>query len=35
MELYPVSEDNYSKLNFTDLIGIEQDELLKLHTTNW
>ena len=35
MELYPVSEDNYSKLNFTDLIGIEQDELLKLHTTKW
>jgi tRNA U34 5-methylaminomethyl-2-thiouridine-forming methyltransferase MnmC len=35
IELYPVIEDNYSKLNFTDLIGIEQNELLKLHTTQW
>lgn len=35
IELYPVSENNYSKLNFTDLIGIEQNELLKLHTTKW
>ncbi len=30
MELYPVSEDNYSKLNFTDLIGIEKQSLLIL-----
>jgi len=35
MELYPVSEDNYSKLNFTDLIGIEKQSLLILHETPW
>ena len=35
MELYPVIEDNYSKLNFTDLIGIEKQSLLILHETPW
>ena len=35
MELYPVSEDNYSKLNFTDLIGIEKKSFLILHETPW
>jgi len=35
IELYPVSADNYTQLNFTDLIGIENSELLKLHNCSW
>ena len=35
IELYPVSADNYTQLNFTDLIGIDNSELLKLHECSW
>jgi len=35
IELYPVSKDNYTQLNFTDLIGIDNLELLKLHDCSW
>ena len=35
MELYPVNKESYTKLNFTDLIGLEQKELLILHTSAW
>lgn len=35
IELYPVTEDIYSQLNFTDLIGVEQNLLLDLHKTTW
>jgi len=35
IELYPVSVDNYTQLNFTDLIGIDNSELLKLHDCIW
>ncbi len=35
IELYPVSLDNYTQLNFTDLIGIDNLELLKLHDCSW
>lgn len=35
MELFPVTKDNYSKLNFTELIGSEDDALLNLHKSTW
>ena len=35
IELYPVSAENYTQLNFTDLIGIDNSELLKLHNCSW
>ena len=35
MELYPVNKDKYTKLNFTDLIGMEKDDLLDLHQSEW
>ena len=35
IELYPVSIANYTKLNFCELIGIDNSELLKLHECNW
>ena len=35
IECYPLEKSHYSKLNFTDLIGIDQDDLLKLHTSKW
>ena len=35
MELYPVNKDKYKKLNFTDLIGMEKDDLLDLHQSEW
>ena len=35
IELYPVAEKSYNQLNFTDLIGEEKSELLKLHECSW
>jgi tRNA U34 5-methylaminomethyl-2-thiouridine-forming methyltransferase MnmC len=35
MELYPVNKENYIQLNFTDLIGLEQEKLLNLHHCTW
>tara|TARA_B100001250_G_C19736102_1_gene760845 strand:- start:650 stop:1318 length:669 start_codon:yes stop_codon:yes gene_type:complete len=35
MELHPVSKENYSQLNFTNLIGLEEEDLLSLHNCNW
>ena len=35
MELYPVPKENYTQLNFTDLIGLEKESLLNLHETPW
>ncbi len=35
IELYPVSEGNYMQLNFTELIGQDNKELIKLHATAW
>tara|TARA_B100001758_G_scaffold247581_1_gene266035 strand:+ start:12015 stop:12728 length:714 start_codon:yes stop_codon:yes gene_type:complete len=35
VELYPLDKIHYSKLNFTELIGIEKDNLLRLHTSKW
>ena len=31
MELYPVNKESYVQLNFTDLIGLEKENLLGLH----
>ena len=35
IEAYPVKKENYKKLNFTDLIGLEKERLLKLHSCSW
>lgn len=35
IEKYPIKEEIYTQLNFTDLIGLEQEELLKLHNCSW
>ena len=35
IELYPVETTNYTQLNFCELIGIDNSELLKLHECNW
>ena len=35
VELYPVEEAHYTQLNFCELIGIDNSELLKLHECNW
>ncbi len=35
MELYPVPKESYTKLNFTDLIGLEKESLLSLHEIPW
>ena len=35
IEKHPIKEEIYTKLNFTDLIGVEQNELLKLHNCTW
>jgi tRNA U34 5-methylaminomethyl-2-thiouridine-forming methyltransferase MnmC len=35
IELYPVETVNYTQLNFCELIGIDNSELLKLHECNW
>tara|TARA_X000000368_G_C22951394_1_gene676779 strand:- start:246 stop:914 length:669 start_codon:yes stop_codon:yes gene_type:complete len=35
IELYPLLSDNYTQLNFTELIGIDNSELLKLHDCIW
>jgi len=35
IELYPISLANYTQLNFCELIGIDNSELLKLHECNW
>ena len=35
MELYPLNKEDYSQLNFTELIGVEKDALLELHKTSW
>jgi len=35
IELYPISAATYIQLNFTDLIGIDNSEFLKLHECSW
>jgi tRNA U34 5-methylaminomethyl-2-thiouridine-forming methyltransferase MnmC len=35
IELYPVETANYTQLNFCELIGIDNAELLRLHECNW
>lgn len=35
IELYPVPQESYRQLNFTDLIGIDSSDLLKLHECSW
>ena len=35
IELYPVPKESFNQLNFTDLIGEEKTELLKLHECSW
>ena len=35
IENRPIKKDIYTQLNFTDLIGLEQEELLKLHNCSW
>ncbi len=35
IELYPVETANYIQLNFCELIGADNSELLKLHECNW
>ena len=35
IELYPVPKESYIELNFTDLIGEDKSELLKLHECSW
>ena len=35
IEPYPVDEDYYMKLNFTDLIGLDKEKLLDLHNCTW
>ena len=35
IELYPVETANYTQLNFCELIGIDNSELIKLHECNW
>ena len=35
MELYPLNKEDYSQLNFTELIGVEKDALLELHKNSW
>ena len=35
IELYPVDRRYYMELNFANLIGLEQETLLRLHNANW
>ena len=35
IELYPVPEESYRQLNFTDLIGVDSSDLLNLHECSW
>lgn len=35
IELHPIDKIYYSKLNFTDLIGVEQENLQDLHDCKW
>lgn len=35
IEAYPVKKENYKNLNFAELIGIEKEKLLILHSCNW
>ena len=35
IELYPIKKNVFSKLNFTDLIGMHQQELLDIHICDW
>ena len=35
IELYPIETANYIQLNFCELIGADNSELLKLHECNW
>ena len=35
IELYPVAQNDYLQLNFTELIGLEKDTFLDLHKTPW
>lgn len=35
IELYPVEKNNYTKLNFSELIGENKNTLLKIHEVKW
>ena len=35
IELYPLKKNSYTQLNFTELIGLEKEKLLNLHTCSW
>ena len=35
IEAYPIKKENYKNLNFTDLIGLEKEQLLLLHSCIW
>ena len=35
IETHPIEEKIYKQLNFTDLIGLEQEDLLKIHNCSW
>lgn len=35
IELFPIQKEIYTKLNFPELIGIDQKELLKIHDCEW
>ena len=35
IEPYPVKKENYKNLNFADLIGLEKEKLLILHSSVW
>lgn len=35
IELYPIKEEEYKQLNFAELIGVSNSNLIDLHTCNW
>lgn len=35
IELYPIKQKEYLQLNFADLIGLDPEDLLKLHNCPW
>tara|TARA_B100001142_G_scaffold17428_1_gene16184 strand:+ start:1198 stop:1878 length:681 start_codon:yes stop_codon:yes gene_type:complete len=35
IELYPINKELYNTLNFTEMIGIDKAELLRLHQSKW
>ena len=35
IELFPIAKEKYTKLNFSELIGVKKEKLLNLHTCSW